>query len=77
MSKFILPKDRIPKAFNQDKVDESGKLITNIGSCVACSFTKILEVINYVKTGEYIELSKGYMYGRNNYPDKRSDGMNE
>ena len=77
MSKFILPSERIPKPFSQDIKDENGKVISNIGSCVACTFTKILEVINYVKTGEYTYLSKGYMYGRNNYPNKRSEGMNE
>lgn len=71
MSKYILPKGRIPKAFNQDI--ENPK--TNVGSCGACTFTKILEVINYVKTGEYTMLSKGYMYGRNNYPGKKNPGM--
>ena len=25
----------------QDKKDENGKVISNIGSCVACTFTKI------------------------------------
>ena len=77
MSKFLLPPERIPKPFSQDIKDENGKLISNIGSCVACTFTKILEVLNYIKTGEYISLSKGYMYGRNNYPNKSSEGMNE
>ena len=77
MSKFILPKDRIPKPFNQNIVNENGKLISDVGSCVACTFTKILEVINYVKTGVYVELSKGYMYGRNNYEGKRNKGMSE
>ena len=77
MSKFTLPKERIPKPFNQEILDENGKLLTRVGSCVACTFTKILEVINYVKTGEYIELSKGYMYGRNNYKGKKNPGMSE
>ena len=75
--KFILPKDRIPKPFNQNIVDAKGKVLTTVGSCIACTFTKILEVINYVKTGEYIELSKGYMYGRNNYEGKKNSGMDE
>jgi hypothetical protein len=65
--KFIIPAGRIPKAFDQGLV----------GSCVACTLTKILEVINYVNTGEYVELSKGYMYGRNNDPKKKKQGMNE
>ena len=77
MSKFLLPPERIPKPFSQDIRDENGKVISNIGSCVACTFTKILEVLNYIKTGEYIYLSKGYMYGRNNYPNKSGEGMNE
>jgi hypothetical protein len=65
--KFIIPSGRIPKAFDQGLV----------GSCVACTMTKILEVINYIKTGEYTELSKGYMYGRNNDPNKKNQGMDE
>ena len=76
MSKFILPSGRIPRPFNQN-VCENGKLYTQVGSCVACTFTKILEVINFVKTGEYVELSKGYMYGRNNYKGKKNPGMTE
>lgn len=71
MSKYVLPSGRIPKAFNQDLPG------ADVGSCVACTFTKILEVINYIKTGEYVELSKGYMYGRNNYAGKRNPGMSE
>lgn len=67
----MLGEGRIPKAFNQDLPD------TDVGSCVACTFTKILEVISYVKTGEYTELSKGYMYGRNNYEGKKNPGMSE
>jgi len=77
MTKYILPQSRLPKAFNQNVVNEDGKVITQVGSCVACTFTKILEVINYVKTGKYVDLSKGYMYGRNNYPTKRQPGMME
>ena len=63
--KFTIPKERIPHAFPQGA----------IGACVACTITKILEVINYIKTGEYIEFSKGYTYGRHNRPDKRQGGM--
>ena len=77
MSKFLLPPERIPKPFRQDIVDENGKIVTSVGSCAACTFTKILEVLNYIRTGEYIELSKGYMYGRNNYPGKTGPGMQE
>ena len=69
--KYIIPKSYIPHPFSQNIKDKNGKLITSVGSCVACTFTKILEVINYIKTGAYIKLSKGYMYGRNNYPDKK------
>ena len=63
--KFTIPKDRIPHAFAQGL----------IGSCVACSITKVLEVINYIKTGEYVEFSKGYVYGRHNAPWKKKEGM--
>ena len=63
--KFTIPKDRIPHNFLQGL----------ISSCVAVSITKILEVIYYIKTGEYIELSKGYTYGRHNRPDKNQGGM--
>lgn len=73
MTKFLIPKDRIPKPFNQNIM----KPRTDVDSCVACTFTKILEVINYLNTGKYIELSKGYMYGRNNYPNKKNGGMQE
>lgn len=63
--KFTIPKDRIPHAFPQGA----------IGACVACSITKVLEVINYIKTGEYVEFSKGYVYGRHNAPWKKKEGM--
>lgn len=63
--KYIIPKDRIPKPWSQGLYD----------CCVAASITKVLEVINYVKTGKYTMLSKGYMYGRNNRPDKTKGGM--
>lgn len=65
--KFVIPEGRIPRAFNQGL----------IGSCAAVSFTKVLEVINFIKTGEYVELSKGYMYARNNDPNKKEPGMHE
>ena len=63
--KFTIPKDRIPKPWSQGAY----------GCCVAASITKVLEVINYVKTGTYIMFSKGYTYGRHNRPDKKQDGM--
>ena len=62
--KFTIPKERIPKAFAQGPYRD----------CVAITFTKILEVINYIRTGEYKYLSKGYMYGRNNRPGKTQGG---
>jgi hypothetical protein len=73
MSRFILPKERWPKAFNQNRTSPR----TDVDSCVACTFTKILEVINCVNTGVYTELSKGYMYVRNNYPGNKNGGMQE
>lgn len=63
--KYIIPEDRIPRPWAQSLYD----------CCVAASITKVLEVINYVKTGKYTMLSKGYMYGRNNSPDKNKGGM--
>ena len=63
--KFTIPKDRIPKPWPQGAY----------GCCVAASITKVLEVINYVKTGTYTMFSKGYTYGRHNRPDMKQGGM--
>ncbi len=63
--KFIIPKERIPKPWSQGLY----------GCCVAASITKVLEVINYVKTGKYVMFSKGYVYGKHNHPNKRQEGM--
>lgn len=63
--KFIIPKERIPKAWTQGPYD----------CCVAASITKVLEVINYVKTGQYRLLSKKYTYGRHNNSAKKQGGM--
>ena len=69
MDKFILPKERIPKPFSQSTSNNM------VGSCAACSLTELLEVYLYKVTGQYVYLSKGYTYGRNNYPGKRTPGM--
>jgi hypothetical protein len=63
--KFIIPEDRIPKPWSQGLY----------GCCVAASITKVLEVINYLKTGTYTMFSKFYVYGRHNWPGKTGDGM--
>lgn len=63
--KYTIPEDRIPKPWSQGTYD----------CCVAASITKVLEVIEYVKYGTYTMLSKGYMYGRHNKPDKKQGGM--
>lgn len=63
--KFTIPKDRIPKPWSQGAY----------GCCVAASITKVLEVINYIKTGKYTMFSKGYTYGRHSRPDKTQGGM--
>lgn len=63
--KFIIPQDRIPKPWSQGLYD----------CCVAASITKVLEVLNYVKSGTYTMFSKGYTYGRHNRPDKKQGGM--
>lgn len=63
--KFIIPTERLPKPWSQGLYD----------CCVAASITKVLEVINYVKTGTYTMFSKGYTYGRHSRPDKTQGGM--
>lgn len=63
--KFIIPKDRHPKPWSQGAYN----------CCVAASITKVLEVINFLKTGEYVMFSKGYVYGRHSRPDKTQGGM--
>lgn len=57
--KFTIPKDRIPRPWSQGCYD----------CCVMASVVKVLEVINYLKTGKYIPLSKGYAYGRHSNPN--------
>ena len=76
MDKFLLPKVRLPRPYQQN-IYKNGKLSSTVGSCAACTFTRILEVINYFKTGVYTNLSVGYMYGRHNRSDKKGAGMNE
>lgn len=63
--KFTIPKDRIPKPWSQGAYD----------CCVAASITKVLEVINFIKTGKYTMFSKGYTYGRHSRPNKTQGGM--
>ena len=63
--KFVIPNNRIPKHWSQGVYD----------CCVAASITKVLEVINFVKTGTYTMFSKGYTYGRHSRPDKTQGGM--
>lgn len=63
--KYIIPEDRLPQAWSQGVYN----------CCVAASVTKVLEVINYIKTGKYTMFSKGYTYGRHSRPDKTQGGM--
>ena len=63
--RFTIPKERIPKQWKQGVYD----------CCVAASVTKVLEVINYIKTGKYTMLSKGFTYGAHSRPDKMQGGM--
>ena len=60
--KFRIPNDRIPKAWSQGPYD----------CCATASVTKVLEVNNYVNTGTYTMLSKGYTYGRHSSPNLKS-----
>ena len=64
--KFTIPEDRIPKPWSQGVYN----------CCVATSITKVLEVIEYVKTGKYTPLSKFYVYGRHNESYITDGGMN-
>ncbi len=70
MSKYIVSKEYMPKAFCQDKDG------TNVGSCVACAVTKIIEVW-LRQYGIDTEMSKGYFYVRNNHNGKNKGGMAE
>lgn len=63
--RFTIPKDRIPKAWSQG--------VYNL--CGFASITKVLEIINYVKTGTYTMMSKGYCYGRHSRPNKTQGGI--
>ena len=63
--RFTIPTDRIPRPWSQGLYN----------CCVAASITKVLEVINFMKTGVYTMLSKGYTYGRHSRPDKTQGGM--
>lgn len=62
---YTIPTNRLPKPWSQSVYD----------CCVAASVTKVLEVINFVKTGKYTMLSKGYVYGRHSRTDKTQGGM--
>jgi hypothetical protein len=62
---YTIPTDRFPKPWSQSVYD----------CCVAASITKVLEVINFVKTGQYTMFSKGYVYGRHNRAGKKQGGM--
>lgn len=64
-NKFTIPEDRIPRPWSQ----------IPYGCCVAASITKVLEVINYVKTGTYTMFSKGFTYGMHSRPGKKEGGM--
>ena len=63
--RYIIPESRIPKPWSQGPYD----------CCVAASITKVLEVINYVKTGTYTMMSKGCTYAMHSRPDKTQGGM--
>lgn len=73
---MIISKTRFPRPYQQN-IYVNGKLNTTVGSCVACSFTRIIEVLNYIATGTYTNMSVGYLYGRHNKPDKKNGGMDE
>lgn len=63
-NKYMIPEDRIPKPWRQGPYE----------CCVAAAIAKILEVINYVKTGTYTMMSKGYVYAMHNPPEKSQGG---
>ncbi len=66
----------VPRAFTQN-IYKNGKLVSQVGSCFACSAVKVMEVLNLLNTGEYTPFSKGYFYGRNNPEWKTKEGMIE
>ena len=70
---MLISKSRFPRPYQQN-IYVNGKLNTTVGSCVACSFTRIIEVLNYIATGTYTNMSVGYLYGRHNKPYKKSGG---
>lgn len=63
--RYTIPEDRIPRQWSQGLY----------GCCVAAAITKVLEVINYVKSGTYTMMSKGYVYAKHNPPEKSEFGM--
>lgn len=65
IDEYTIPEDRLPRVLNQGKV----------GSCVAHSVVEVLEVLNYIETGERICLSPGYFYGHHRSETSVSKGM--
>ncbi len=63
--RFIIPKDRIPRAWSQGAWN----------CCVSASITKCIEVDVFAKTGRYINMSVGYTYAKHSRPDKTQGGM--
>ena len=63
---YMLPKDRIPTCRDQGTT----------GQCTAFATAGILEILNYIETGERILFSTGYIYGRHRKESLRTiEGM--
>lgn len=63
---YMLPKDRIPTCRDQGTT----------GQCTAFATAGILEILNYIETGERILFSTGYIYGRHRKQGLRTvEGM--
>ena len=60
--KFMLPQDRIPTCRNQKTT----------GQCTAFATAGILEILNYLETGERTLFSTTYVYGRHRKENLRS-----
>lgn len=65
VTEYTIPEDRLPRVLNQG----------NVGSCVAHAVIEVLEILNYIETGEKVKLSPGYFYGHHRSETSVSRGM--
>lgn len=65
VKEYKIPEDRMPRVLDQGSV----------GSCVGHACCSALEVLHYVKTGEWLKLSPGYIYGHHRKSGSTGRGM--